>query len=91
VPLAPPTDTGPPVAHTLSLPVQAEPVPQRQIGVVPLVSHHSPAAQQLVPQQMPDVQDVQFGAHEWPTVPPPPVVQPPPVVPPPPVPAVAPP
>lgn len=31
--------------------VQASPPPQRQIGAVPLVSHHSPGPQQVEPQQ----------------------------------------
>jgi hypothetical protein len=39
-------------AHML-LPVQALPEPQRQTGVVPPVSHHSPEAQHPVPQHGP--------------------------------------
>jgi hypothetical protein len=38
----------------------AGPVLQRQTGAAPLVSHHSPDAQQEVPQQEPVVQSVQI-------------------------------
>ena len=64
----------------------AGPFPQRQTGAAALVSHHSPAAQQPLPQQMPDVHTVQLAAHERLSDPPAPPPRPPapaaPVVPP---------
>ena len=43
---------GPPVAQ-IKVPLQAGPLPQRQVLVA---SHHSPALQQMVPQQGPFAQ-----------------------------------
>ena len=63
LPLAPPICAGPPDAQVM-LAAQAAPSPQRQTAAAALVSHHSPAAQQTLPQQTPDVQVVQFAAHE---------------------------
>jgi hypothetical protein len=55
-----PGPIGPPCAHILPAP-QAATLPQRQLLV--LVSHHSPGAQQLSPQQTPVSHWAQLGAH----------------------------
>jgi len=70
-------------AHRL-LPVHAAFEPQRQTEVDPLVSHHSPLPQQVLPQQAVSSQIVlqplpTFGLHRCPAAPaePPPVPAPP--------------
>jgi len=75
LPLVPPTGVGPPVAQMLP-PVQAALLPQRQVGVAELESHHSPGAQQLLPQHAPVVHREQLALGPHMRAPPPPDVPP---------------